>query len=57
MTGQELIDFIKSNGLEDEEIKIEMGTTEFGELYFVKIKELKIYNEYYYGNVIIPENR
>lgn len=56
MTGRQLIDFINKNGLENEEIEIELGSTEFGELHFVKIKELKIYNEYYYRNVIVPEN-
>ena len=55
MTGQQLIDLIKANELENTEIKIELGGLENGEKRFVKIKEIKTYDNYYYATVIIPD--
>lgn len=55
MIGQQLIDFIKENGLEGTELKIEFGGLDNGEKRFVKIKEIKTYDSYYYATVIIPE--
>lgn len=54
MTGQQLIDLIKARGLENEEIDIEMGSCENGELYFLEIKDIITYDNYYYRTVIVP---
>jgi hypothetical protein len=48
MTGQELIELIKQKGLENEEIFVEFGSTETGELMFRKIDGIEKDTSWYH---------
>jgi hypothetical protein len=47
MTGQELIDLIKQKGLENEQIYVEVGSLESGELEFEKITGIEKEDSWY----------